>query len=100
MEKFHLYYLQGNLFKAAPGIAKPPTENQEMAATTKLHFARIIPSCELNKARQAALGIDIKGRPKHNNKKSNADKHETGTSSSEDSIEGSTSNNKKKKTKK
>jgi hypothetical protein len=30
----YVYYLPNNLFKAAPGIAKPPTENQERATGT------------------------------------------------------------------
>jgi len=97
MEKFHVYYLPRNLFKAAPGIAKPPTENQERATGTKLHFARIIQKCELYKARQAALGIESKGRRKKNNKKTKEDKDDSSSSSSEESIENRNTNNKRRK---
>ena len=87
-----MYYQPRNLFKAAPGIAKPPTENLETATRTKLHFARIIPNCKLYKARQAALGIESKGRPKNNNKKSKEDKDDSNSSSSEESIENRNTN--------
>jgi len=93
----YVYYLPNNLFKAAPGIAKPHTENQERATGTKLHFARIVQKCELYKARQAALGIESKGRQKNNNKKTKEDKDDSSSSSSEESIESRNTNNKRRK---
>jgi len=63
MEKFHMLYLPKNLFKV-----KQMYKEGNQSNTTKLHFARIISSSELYKARQHALGVETKQRPAKYNK--------------------------------
>jgi len=107
MEKFHLFYLPRNLFKPTPGISRPPTEKQQVQQKIKFHFARIITSSELYRARQATLGIDMKGRPKKKNTKSkrNVNDNNSNEDTSDDGSQSSppprrsprTKNNKRKK---
>jgi hypothetical protein len=105
MEKFHMLYLPQKLFKVQPTYKWCNADD-----TTTLRFARILPSSELYKARQQALGIEVKERPKTYNKNNNnngkktrkskpyADDSSSCSSSSEDTTKRS--NEKKRKVKK